>query len=352
MSAQSMTDDQVMKFIIKEHNSGTSQAQILSKLVAKGVDINQIRRIRKKYEKEIKDKSLGAVADKAVDDAGQVMRKNNGSERNFSQISSEESDNDPDYYYDKNRSKSKNRNNRKNYSDYDYEYNSKSKSKSKSKYSSDFDFEDEEDDTNIDDRLYKSTYDNKEMLFNGNRVFGRDIFNNTSLTFEPAMNLATPQSYVIGPGDNIKLWCLSDDYSSCDFEGDYLSLLDREKKTDSSPNNLLHTIQALVAGRKSKLDTPLNPEQYKDDASLTITAAPSKLREVEALHTSICKLIDSKKAKFSDILVVSPNLQDYCPAIYQVFDQARIASQEGRSVDGKPIVLFLDELRNLLLGKS
>jgi exodeoxyribonuclease V gamma subunit len=138
--------------------------------------------------------------------------------------------------------------------------------------------------------------------------------------------------------DNIKLWCLSDDYSSCDFEGDYLSLLDREKKTDSSPNNLLHTIQALVAGRKSKLDTPLNPEQYKDDASLTITAAPSKLREVEALHTSICKLIDSKKAKFSDILVVSPNLQDYCPAIYQVFDQARIASQEGRSVDGKPIV--------------
>lgn len=201
MSAQSMTDDQVMKFIIKEHNSGTSQAQILSKLVAKGVDINQIRRIRKKYEKEIKDKSLGAVADKAVDDAGQVMRKNNGNERKFSQISSEESENDLDYYYDKNRSKSrnksKNKNNRKNYSDYEYN--------SKSNYSYDSDYDDEEDDTNIDDRLYKSTYDNKEMLFNGNRVFGRDIFNNTSLTFEPAMNLATPQSYVIGPGDNIKL---------------------------------------------------------------------------------------------------------------------------------------------------
>ena len=45
-----MSDDQVMKFVIKEHNAGTSQAQIVSKLVAKGVDINQIRRIRKKYE--------------------------------------------------------------------------------------------------------------------------------------------------------------------------------------------------------------------------------------------------------------------------------------------------------------
>ena len=60
LSAQSMSDDQVMKYIIKEHNAGTSQAQIVSKLVAKGVDINQIRRIRKKYEKDIQGKSLGS----------------------------------------------------------------------------------------------------------------------------------------------------------------------------------------------------------------------------------------------------------------------------------------------------
>ena len=178
MSAQGMTDDQVMSYIVKERNAGTSQAQILSKLVAKGVDINQVRRIRKKYEKEIQAKSLGAVADKAVDDAGQVMRKNNGSEKQFSQISSEGTGKD-DNYYDKGKSK-KNRKNK------------------------DYDDEDEED-TEIDESLYRSTFENKEMLFNGNRVFGRDIFNNTSLTFEPAMNIATPQSYVIGPGDNIKL---------------------------------------------------------------------------------------------------------------------------------------------------
>ena len=176
MSAQGMTDDQVMSYIVKERNAGTSQAQILSKLVAKGVDINQVRRIRKKYEKEIQAKSLGAVADKAVDDAGQVMRKNNGSEKQFSQISSEGTGKDDDYY-----DKGKSKKNRKNNDDEDEEY------------------------TEIDESLYKSTFENKEMLFNGNRVFGRDIFNNTSLTFEPAMNIATPQSYVIGPGDNIKL---------------------------------------------------------------------------------------------------------------------------------------------------
>lgn len=184
LSAQSMSDDQVMKFILKEHNSGTSQAQIVSKLVAKGVNINQIRRIRKKYEKEIQGKSLGAIADKTVDDAGQMMRQNNGNDKRFSQVNPEETDKVLDYYNDKNRNKNTSLSKKSNWNNYDDE---------------------DEEGTEIDDRLYKNTSENKEMLFNGNKVFGRDIFNNTSLTFEPAMNIATPQNYVIGPGDNIKL---------------------------------------------------------------------------------------------------------------------------------------------------
>ena len=35
------------------------------------------------------------------------------------------------------------------------------------------------------------------------KVFGRDIFNNKLLSFEPNMNIATPQNYVVGPGDNV-----------------------------------------------------------------------------------------------------------------------------------------------------
>ena len=34
-------------------------------------------------------------------------------------------------------------------------------------------------------------------------MFGRDIFNNRALTFEPQMNIATPQNYVLGPGDQV-----------------------------------------------------------------------------------------------------------------------------------------------------
>ena len=144
LSAQGMSDDQILKYIIKEHNAGTSQAQILSNLMKQGVDINQIRRIRKKYEKEIQGKQLGAVADNAIDNTEQMMRQNN--------------DNENDSFVEK-------------------------------------------DEKSLSEKISE----NKEMLFNGNKVFGRDIFNNTSLTFEPAMNIATPQNYVIGPGDNIKL---------------------------------------------------------------------------------------------------------------------------------------------------
>ena len=35
------------------------------------------------------------------------------------------------------------------------------------------------------------------------KVCGRDIFNNKRLSFEPQMNIATPQNYVVGPGDQL-----------------------------------------------------------------------------------------------------------------------------------------------------
>ena len=35
------------------------------------------------------------------------------------------------------------------------------------------------------------------------KIFGHDIFNNKNLTFEPNMNIATPQDYRLGPGDNV-----------------------------------------------------------------------------------------------------------------------------------------------------
>ncbi|MFR3332163.1 MAG: SLBB domain-containing protein [Odoribacter splanchnicus] len=49
---------------------------------------------------------------------------------------------------------------------------------------------------------------NKALLHRRNslprtRIFGRNIFNNKQLTFEPNLNIATPENYVLGPGDEI-----------------------------------------------------------------------------------------------------------------------------------------------------
>ena len=45
-----MTDNQVMQFMVKENARGTSRAEIVTKLMERVVQIDQIRRIRDKYE--------------------------------------------------------------------------------------------------------------------------------------------------------------------------------------------------------------------------------------------------------------------------------------------------------------
>ena len=62
MAQSSMTDEQVFKYIIKEHQEGTSQQQIVVQLMQRGVDINQIRRVRKKYERMAKEQGLGTMS--------------------------------------------------------------------------------------------------------------------------------------------------------------------------------------------------------------------------------------------------------------------------------------------------
>lgn len=78
VNAQSrMTDNQVMEFIIKEHKKGTSQAQIVTKLMQSGVDITQIRRVKNTYERMQKGTGLGTKEDAVVTSSDDRSRKNN-----------------------------------------------------------------------------------------------------------------------------------------------------------------------------------------------------------------------------------------------------------------------------------
>ena len=154
---QGMSDTQVLQFIMKEKKAGTADNDIATKLLKEGATIDQIQRLRQKYSKQLESKSLGGVADKAINDASNRMRVNNGPlrEADFDQRQSQQSQRVPS------------------------------------------------------EMLYGDAYplmaDSLMMQEEptGKKVFGRDIFNNKSLTFEPVMNIATPQNYVLGPGDQL-----------------------------------------------------------------------------------------------------------------------------------------------------
>lgn len=171
-----MSDNQVMEFIVKEHKKGTSQGQIVTKLMQSGVDINQIRRVKKMYERMQSSTSMDPTSSTSSTD--DRSRSNNVKD-------------------DDNEKAAANSNYRV--------------AKMREEYSNTYDENDEEfmtmqqemDDWMPTDTIAMFKQLQKELEKNKKKVFGRDIFNKKNLTFEPNMNIATPRNYVLGPGDAV-----------------------------------------------------------------------------------------------------------------------------------------------------
>ena len=72
-----MSDSQVMSFIARESRAGTSQSQIVTKLMQRGVQIEQIRRIRNQYDAQVQRRGTTAAADGAVSMKFMLMQKKN-----------------------------------------------------------------------------------------------------------------------------------------------------------------------------------------------------------------------------------------------------------------------------------
>lgn len=188
LMAQSMTDEQVMKFVIKEHNAGTSQAQIVTKLMQNGVNIEQIRRVRKKYERATKDEGLGMVSGSTGSKNDTRLRSNKNRKGKNSMDADDEFDDEKT-------------------SEYNSQYRISAGNKNK-KRSYVYD-ETNEDWVDMRDELDEFVPDTAALLNKlmadkvKRKVFGRNIFNNKNLSFEPNMNIATPQNYRLGPGDAV-----------------------------------------------------------------------------------------------------------------------------------------------------
>lgn len=181
MAQSGMTDNQVMQFMVRENERGTSRSEIVTKLIEKGVKIDQIRRIRDKYEKQKSGSVVGAKNISGYDDSQSRLRKNNGDKpqlKGEGQRRTNEQRVDESLMSDKQRQR------------YQRER--------KNDYMDEMDqiLPDSLDQLDIDDEEYG--FDKKKK---GKEVFGRNIFNNRKLSFEPNMNIATPQNYCLGPGD-------------------------------------------------------------------------------------------------------------------------------------------------------
>ena len=189
LTAQSsMSDEQVLEFVMKENAAGTSQAQIVTKLMQRGVNIQQIRRIKDKYERQTKRKGLGNMADQTIDQTETRMRQTNGNSKEarakYNTIKEQRRD---------------------------------AKQLSSNRLQPQIQWQDQYDEDSEEFKLmqqelnYLTPTDSikwlkqilKQQTEDKKKVFGRDIFNNKDLTFEPSMNIATPQSYRLGPGDAV-----------------------------------------------------------------------------------------------------------------------------------------------------
>ena len=145
-----------MQQIQREQKTGASQSQIATRLMQKGVTMQQLQRVRSQYENLNGGKSTrssGNNSDVLVEDSR--LRDNNGA------ILTDSAGN--------------------------VLFTQQVKATSATDVTR--------------EKIKKAELD--DNTYNGKMVFGRDIFNKKALSFEPNMNIATPTSYVVGPGDKV-----------------------------------------------------------------------------------------------------------------------------------------------------
>ena len=201
---QSMTDDQVLKMAITEKKSGKSESDIAAKLLQSGATMAQIQKLRGQYARQMTNRGIDDTVDNNVGNLQNRMRTDNEPVDNA--IVTQE-------------------------------------------------------------RATAPVFEQPQaeaLTPSGKRVFGRDIFNNKSLTFEPVMNIATPQNYVLGPGDQLII----------DVYGD----TQRSEQLTVSPDGdvnvpeygPIHVAGLSVSAAQSKVSSSLGTYYESSDIKVTV----------------------------------------------------------------------------------
>jgi exodeoxyribonuclease V gamma subunit len=123
--------------------------------------------------------------------------------------------------------------------------------------------------------------------------------------------------------------------------------IDYEESEESEPTTLLENIQADISlWRDNDRKEPL---EVDSDSSITINSCHSPLREIEVLYDYLLSCFEgSNSLTPSDILIITPDIENYAPLVTQIFSKDRYS--KSSSVTPNLNVSFAD--RSLFTGSS
>ncbi|MDE6577999.1 MAG: SLBB domain-containing protein [Muribaculaceae bacterium] len=182
LSAYALTDQQVIDYIKQQSAAGKSEQQIGKELLAKGVTPEQAKRIKAMYEAQQKGNDVQSSQNQFQTNGKRQPATNDRLHTTTT---------------------GKNSNNRNNNNGFGNNNNPNDFSTNTGLYpnNQNINIQEQEEDIYLTDTPER-------------QIYGHQIFNNQSLTFEPSENLATPQNYRLGPGDEviIDIWGTSEDH--------------------------------------------------------------------------------------------------------------------------------------------
>ncbi len=196
-AAAQMTDDQIISYVQSATQSGKSQTQIARELMAKGVSMNQLQRLQSQYGGGRQSSGSGTMGnhrnsatrnrDNGYSQTDSRLRRRSGSIKDR-RLDVAERDRLPGFYDGQN-AEEIHRDNERLGADYAAEGSLLAGADS-----------------------LKS--DRKRSVPDSLQLFGHNLFSERALTFEPNENLATPEDYTLGPGDEviIDIWGANEDF--------------------------------------------------------------------------------------------------------------------------------------------
>ena len=164
-----MSEDKIIQYVQEQQAKGVSQEQIVYDLNKRGVTVQQLQRMREKYEKQ---QATGVLGNTVPSQGSSSSRSRTGQGESFNLLTPAEL---PGY--------------------------------SGSLVTDSRTLEQDRLLNMYNESMFlfvDSIYLLKQSLLPKKKeIYGHDIFKSQNLTFEPSANLATPQNYRLGPGDEV-----------------------------------------------------------------------------------------------------------------------------------------------------